>query len=175
MPIFTGPLGDVQKAREDGSIKHRAIQDLKANRVNELVEVFERQVLPGGYDHAADVAELLVAAAGDPKLSVDAAVLDYADAFMDVPLHEDEVRFNCAEVKTPVQRSRGPLCASEPISGTIVLWRVLGFGARPNPLVYSRMASFAVRTAQAMFPSEASTRHPFDRDGPWAWPVCSFT
>ena len=31
-----------------------------------------------------------------------------------------------------------------------MVWRVLGFGGRPNPLVFSRAASFASRVAQAM-------------------------
>ena len=31
-----------------------------------------------------------------------------------------------------------------------MVWRVLGFGGKPNPLVYSRAASFAMRTAQAL-------------------------
>ena len=30
------------------------------------------------------------------------------------------------------------------------MWRVLGFGGKPNPLLYSRAASFAARTAQAI-------------------------
>jgi hypothetical protein len=28
----------------------------------------------------------------------------------------------------------------------------LGFGGKPNPLVYSRAASFAMRSGQALFP-----------------------
>jgi hypothetical protein len=31
-----------------------------------------------------------------------------------------------------------------------MVWRVLGFGGKPSPLVYSRAASFAMRTAQAL-------------------------
>ena len=31
------------------------------------------------------------------------------------------------------------------------MWDVLGFGGKPNPLVYSRVASFAMRTGQALF------------------------
>jgi hypothetical protein len=33
------------------------------------------------------------------------------------------------------------------------MWRVLGFGGKPNPLLYSRAASFASRTAQALLGS----------------------
>ena len=31
-----------------------------------------------------------------------------------------------------------------------MVWRTLGFGGRPNPLVFSRVASFAARSAQAL-------------------------
>ena len=37
------------------------------------------------------------------------------------------------------------------------MWNVLGFGGKPNPLVYSRVASFAIRTAQGMFSKTAKT------------------
>ena len=35
------------------------------------------------------------------------------------------------------------------------MWRVLGFGGKPNPLVYSRAASFAARTAQGLLRTSA--------------------
>merc|ERR1712085_155980 len=38
----------------------------------------------------------------------------------------------------------------EPSTGGFVVWRTLGFGGRPNLLVFSRVASFACRTAQAL-------------------------
>ena len=39
-----------------------------------------------------------------------------------------------------------------PLSGHFVVWHVLGFGGRANPLVFSRAASFAMRTGQALIP-----------------------
>ena len=33
---------------------------------------------------------------------------------------------------------------------------MLGFGGRPNPLVYARVASFAMRTGQALFHEEGN-------------------
>ena len=35
-------------------------------------------------------------------------------------------------------------------AGRCVVWRVLGFGGKPNPVVFARAASFASRTAQAL-------------------------
>ena len=49
-----------------------------------------------------------------------------------------------------MKRSRPSLFDGEPDEGTFVVWRTLGFGGRPNPLVFSRAASFAARTAQGL-------------------------
>ena len=42
-------------------------------------------------------------------------------------------------------------------------WRVLGFGGKPNPLVYSRLASFLMRTAQALVGSPTHRRQYGDK------------
>ena len=68
---------------------------------------------------------------------------------MSIPLAEER-RYNCTTVAVGLKRSRPSLRADEPQEGTCILWRVLGFGGRPNPLLYSRAASFAARTAQAL-------------------------
>ena len=52
------PLGNVAKTREDGSMKHRVIQDLTMANVNRAAVIPERQVLPRCLDHAQDVADL---------------------------------------------------------------------------------------------------------------------
>eukprot|EP00959_Pyramimonas_sp_CCMP1952_P126908 2654219-Pyramimonas_sp.AAC.1 len=62
-----------------------------------------------------------------------------------MPLHEDEKPYNCAEVPGP----RGPGSMS------YIVWNVLGFGGKSNPLVYSRFGSFATRTAQAIASADA--------------------
>ena len=85
-------------------------------------------------------------------------VLDFANAFMQIPLAKAEMRYNCAAVPQGLRRDRAPLDDAEPSLGSFVVWRVLGFGGRPNPLVYSRVASFAMRSAQALFPVRCATR-----------------
>ena len=147
-PCHPAPLGNVVKVKDDGSLKHRLIQDLRANGVNDAVRLTERQVLPRGLDHGADLARLGAAALEGE--SVFTLVLDFKDAFMSVPLHRGEQRFNCANAGFRVQRTRRALIDDEPSEGTFVVWRTLGFGGRPNPLVFSRVASFAARSAQAL-------------------------
>jgi len=120
------PLGNVVKVKEDGTLKHRLIQDLRANGVNSAVHLTERQVLPRGIDHGIDLAEL--GASRDEGEDVYTLVLDFKDAFMSIPLHPDEQRFNCACTGFVLQRSRPALYANEPQSGGFVVWRTLGFG-----------------------------------------------
>ena len=59
---------------------------------------------------------------------------------MFVPLHADERRFNCAEVPSYFQNGQA----------AFVIWNVLGFGGKANPLVYARIASLAARAGQAL-------------------------
>ena len=135
---FPAPLGNIRKRKQDGTFKNRVIQDLKANSVNLASSVPERLVLPRGIDHAKDVADL---AAGEGiNTEVGTMVLDFEDAFMSVPLHEEERRFNCADLGASPNHDQP----------RFVVWRVLGFGGKPNPLVFGRVASFAARSGQAL-------------------------
>ena len=146
--VFPAPLGNITKPKEDGTLKHRLIQDLRRNGVNASVELPERQVLPRPIDHAKALAKLARSSREGEGISI--LVLDFRNAFMSIPLASTERRFNCAEVPEGLIRRRPKLDEEEVDEGTFVLWRVLGFGGRPNPLVYSRAASFAMRTAQAL-------------------------
>ena len=58
--------------------------------------------------------------------------------------------FNASFVPQGLTRNRQPLFEGEPETGTVLLWRVLGFGGHANPLVYSRVACFACRSPQAL-------------------------
>ena len=136
------------KPKEDGTLKHRVIQDKRCSRINEAVHMCERQVLPSLLEHARDLA-LLSADGG----VVQTVVLDFADAFMSVPLAQAELPFNCCSLGAPVDRGRESLYPGEPSSGSFVVFRVLGFGGKPNPLVFARLASFAARSAQALLPT----------------------
>jgi hypothetical protein len=91
------PLGNISKAKPDGSVKHRLIQDQRRNHVNAAVALTERHVLPRPIDHARDVGLLLEGLRHNEVVTV--FILDFKDAFMSIPLHPDEMRFNCAEVK----------------------------------------------------------------------------
>ena len=133
--VFPAPLGDVRKRNRAGGWKHRVIQDLRISRINDASTTAERTVLPRPADHGGDLAQF----AGRPGI-VASLVLDYEDAFMMIPLHDLERKFNCAVVED--------LFPGEPPQ--VIVWKVLGFGGRANPLVYARIASCAARTAQGL-------------------------
>ena len=159
-PMVPSPLGNVVKWKEHNVRKDRVIMDLTACGVNQASTVPERQVLPLHHHHACDLAELSATAAQTGG-EVYAMILDFADAFMGLPLHLAEHPYNCCSLPAPVRRDRCALYPQEPTSGRFVVWRVLGFGGRPNPLVFARAASFASRTAQALLrTSAAGAGHP---------------
>ena len=146
--VFPAPMGTISKQKEDGSYKHRVVQDQRRNGVNAAVKLPERQVLPRVVDHGKDLA--LTSQTLRSHEVAEVLVLDFANAFMSVPLSEQEKRYNCTVLERPLTRSRPPLHPDEVETGQCVVWRVLGFGGRPNPLIYSRIASFVSRTTQAI-------------------------
>ena len=146
------PLADVMKPRPDGTIKHRLIQDLRASRVNQASAVPERQVLPRFRDHTIEL--LRATAAGE---EVEVLILDFKNAFMSIPLHPLEQHLNCTPVPAGVARGRQQLYEGEPVQGKFLVWRVLGFGGHANPLIFSRIATFAARSAQALLAGDPAT------------------
>jgi len=159
--VTPAPLGCVTKAKPNGELKHRVILDLRANKVNASAETPERQVLPTVHSHAMDMALLgsdLLSGGSEHRMWN--MVLDFRDAFMGVPLARSEWGFNCCALDLDVARGRAPLYDNEPASGRFVLWCVLGFGGKPNPLVFSRAVSFASRTAQGLIRPRAAARGP---------------
>ena len=105
-------------------------------------------MLPRPVDHARDLGLMGENLRSTEKLAI--FIWDFADAFMSIPLHPAERCYNCAQVDTPLVRTREALFAGEVAQGKFMVWQVLGFGGKPNPLIYSRAASFAMRTAQAL-------------------------
>ena len=152
---------------------------MRSNQVNAAVRLPERQVLPRGIDHGADLADLQAQLSeGD---DVHTLVLDLKDAFMSIPVDAAERRFNCAHTGFDLKRKRSALFEGEPVVGRFVVYRVLGFGGKPNPLIFARVVSLASRTAQALLgPADlgargadccglAAGRLQFFVDGPVLW------
>ena len=100
-------------------------------------------MLPRGVDHGVDLALLAERSARVAGGVVKVLILDFNDAFMSVPLHEQERRFNVAVLKEPPSSAHG----------RVIVWRVLGFGGKSNPLVYCRLASAVARSSQGLVPA----------------------
>jgi len=133
--------------------------DLKANEVNSTVTTPERLVLPTVFHHGRDRALLLDHLSRQPSADhvVATMVLDLKDAFMGIPLALEEQPYNTCELDRPVYRHRPEQYPGEPRCGYFVAWSVLGFGGKPNPLVFARCAAFACRTAQALLRTSDSS------------------
>jgi len=163
--VAPAPLGCISKRKESGELKHRVIMDLKSNQVNQACSTPERQVLPTVFSHARDLAilsqSLCSTSSADSRSMLQTMVLDFKDAFMSIPLDKREWSVNCCQLSDDIVLKRRPLIESEPRRGRFVLWTVLGFGGKPNPLVFSRVASFAARTAQGLLrPTPQAQGHP---------------
>ena len=146
--VFPAPLGNVAKVKPNGEVEHRLVHDLRCNRVDELTKLRERQVLPRGEDHAAD---LTFAADWSPSGvdGVSVLILDFTDAFMSVPLLASEQRYCCTLCHEAIRRTRDPLRPDEPLSGKVLIWRVMGFGGKAYPLVFARVSGVVIRLTQA--------------------------
>ena len=156
-PVVPAPLGNITKAVDGNSVKHRVIMDLTLNKVNSAASVPERQVLPTYLSHLRDLA-ILSEHPLEASESVEVLVLDYRNAFMQIPLAVEEQPFNCCSLDRAVRRTRASLFPGEAAEGFCIVWRVLGFGGRPNPLIFARCGSFLARTTQGLLrTSPAST------------------
>ena len=153
--VTPAPLGCIVKDRGDGTNKVRVIMDLRRNRVNDATRVPERQVLPTIQHHALDLLRLCRHLGPDEEVT--SMVLDFRDAFMSIPLAIEEQCFNTCYLESPLARRRPAAFQGETEKGQVIVWRVLGFGGKPNPLVYSRAASFAARSAQALLRTTAQS------------------
>merc|ERR1712051_778372 len=76
---------------------------------------------------------------------------------MTVPLAASERRFMCSQTEHVVSRKRAAVSPDEPAQGQFLVWRVLGFGGRSNPIVYSRIAGLVARMTQALATDDGSS------------------
>ena len=104
-------------------------------------------MLPIPLDHTVDMAKTAVTAEGTVMTTL---IIDYEHAFMTIPLSSGEQTFNCCEVVQDLSMTREYVYANTPTTGKFIVWRVLGLGGRPTPLLFVRAVSLAMRYAQCM-------------------------
>lgn len=142
------PLRTISKQKPGGSYEHRLIQHIRRSLVNDAVRLPERQVLPRPVDHAVDLSRC--AHARRPGHRIQTLTLDFKDAFMSIRLDERECPYNCTSVDAGVTRTRPPMRTGEPTAGTVIVIASARVRRQAQPLVYSRAASIASCTAQAL-------------------------
>ena len=81
---------------KDGRISKRMILDTKQSRLKECSAKHQRVLLPRLLDTITQALNLMSTA--KPGEDTEWMVLDYSDAFWQVPLHPHERRFFCAKV-----------------------------------------------------------------------------
>ena len=136
--VTLNKLGLISKQREDGSWKHRLIWDLLRSKVNEAIRSSERVVLPRLQDAICDAVTLgSLCGEGD---ELEWMVLDVADAFHNVWLRPEEVKFCCTKV-----------------GNKFYVFLVLLFGAASSVPIWGRVAAWLARTTAALLhPGEAA-------------------
>ena len=150
------PLGNIRKIKQTSEVKDRIVQDMTSSQVNAACDVRERQVLPTYMSHARDVA-LMSRWAHMKGDSTAVAKIDFEGAFMSLALADAERRYNACSAESDLHRTRPPHFPDEVVTGRYIVWNVIGFGGRPNPVAFARAASFAARCGQALFRGKPGT------------------
>ena len=75
---------------------------------------------------------------------------------MKVPCTWGEHTYNCCEVAQDLVRTREEVYADEPHTGKSIVWRVLGFGGLPIPLLVASIAALAMRSVQCLVLDECT-------------------
>lgn len=152
-------LAIIVKTRPDGTRKRRLIIDLRRSGGNSKARLDEKIVLSRAMD-AVEMARAMHQL--HPQTSVEEqhgkwsrelTLIDIADAFPHLPVHEKELEHTL----TPDIEGDG-----------FLLFRALLFGFRTAPLLWSRMAAWTSRMLQSCLPQEEAQHQTYLDDSLWA-------
>ncbi|CAK0895402.1 unnamed protein product, partial [Prorocentrum cordatum] len=119
---------------KEGETKRRLVINLKASSVTAATAKTHRVPLPGVMDAVQDVLELLSRNEGGDQFGVEWLVVDFNDAFWNVPLAVEERRFFVAKVR-----------------GVYYWYCRAAQGSRNGPYVWASVAALLARLSQALF------------------------
>ncbi len=126
--ITLSRIGVIAKVK-NGALKLRLIHDLKRSGVNSQVSFKERIILPRLSDIVDDILALLEYSNDG---TWDQMVLDFRDAFKQLPVHPSEQRF-----------------LGGAALGGYFIYKVVLFGIKSGPLVWGRIAAYLMRLTAA--------------------------
>ena len=90
--LLASRFGAITKIR-NGKVKTRIILDVKQSRVKECTRKVHRAPLPRATDVAFDILDCLAKMDLQPGENIELMVLDFEDAFWNIPLASEERRF----------------------------------------------------------------------------------
>ena len=133
----------------NGEVKKRMILDTKQSGLKHCAAKHERVLLPRLLDTIVQALNLQSTCQQGEEL--DFFVLDYSDAFWQIPLHPEERRFFCAKVQ---------------IGGKVqyVVFLRAVQGSRSAPLNWARTAALVMRLTQSAIGKENARLHCFVDD-----------
>lgn len=126
-------LACIVKQKENGEYKYRLVVDCRRSGVNGLSKVHERVILPKMTDAISSIQSLLEVHHWDSEQELELFSADFKDAFHMLPLCETERKY------VVYKNGRSQYHVS----------KVVVFGLTAGPLLWARLASAAMRLAQA--------------------------
>ena len=126
-------LACITKTKENGEVKYRLVVDCRRSGVNGLSSVRERVILPKMTDFVKSAHHLLTVVDPHSMDEMELFSADFKDAFHMLPLRQDERQY--------VVYKNG--------KGQYHVAKVVVFGLSAGPLLWGRLASAAMRLAQA--------------------------
>ena len=132
-PPLVSCFGAITKVRH-GEIKRRIILDVKRSRVKECTRKVHRVPLPKVTDVAYDILDSLAKQDFEPGEGIELLVLDFEDAFWNIPLAAGEHRFFVGRLR-----------------GKFYVFLRAAQGSRNGPLAWAGVISLVMRLVQAVF------------------------
>ena len=135
-------IGLIVKTR-NGITKARTILDTKQSGVKRMTAKTERVTLPRLFDAILRLLFLL-ASVTTPEIAVNVFVLDFSDAYWQMPLRDDKRKYSCATAKIKGRRK-------------YLAFPRAAQGSTNAGLLWGRLAAVVMRLTQSLFmPSELS-------------------
>ena len=152
-------LALILKVKENLEVKRRVVIDLRRSRGNAKARLPEKLVLPRPDDAVRMVREIRAAqetsgATRDPGWAMEFALIDISDAFMTLPVHEDEL---------------GHGLAPSTVEGEYILFLALLFGFKTAPLLWSRVAALIARLLQSAVDAREGAHQVYLDDSLWCF------
>jgi hypothetical protein len=132
-PPLLSRFGAITKLRH-GKVKKRIILDVKRSRVKECTRKVHRVPLPRVTDVAFDILDSLAKFGFEPGDGIELLVLDFSDAFWNIPLAAEERRFFVGQLR-----------------GKFYVFLRAAQGSRNGPLAWAGVISLVMRLVQAVF------------------------